>query len=207
MVAFVRLLFYFRVSTASFIGEWSPEVAVLAEGRDLDLDSRETSLRGQQAAARCNTFRLLTLCVCSRFATQFHGLSVLLLIHRRLKPSSKTSCVIFVPWSRSRLIYYSYEVSWLIDGVQWMYDRRLHFLFIASFTVTFYQFFRKYLAIIQTTVSLLKRGHRTWHIVYDHLKLGFLGKYISYSSQRLVGKVILHRKRLTEISRYTLCVL
>lgn len=85
---FVRLLFYFRVSTASFMGEWSPEVAVLAEGRDLDLDSRETSLRGQQAAARCNTFRLLTLCVCSRFATQFHGLSVLLLIHRRLKSFS-----------------------------------------------------------------------------------------------------------------------
>lgn len=88
LVSFARLLFYFRVSTASFIGEWSPEVAVLAEGRDLDLDSRETSLRGQQAAARCNTFRLLTLCVCSRFATQFHGLSVLLLIHRRLKPFS-----------------------------------------------------------------------------------------------------------------------
>lgn len=88
LVSFARLLFYFRVSTASFIGEWSPEVAVLAEGRDLDLDSRETSLRGQQAAARCNTFRLLTLCVCSRFATLFHGLSVLLLIHRRLKPFS-----------------------------------------------------------------------------------------------------------------------
>lgn len=88
LVSFARLLFYFRVSTASFIGEWSPEVAVLAEGRDLDLDSRETSLRGQQAAARCNTFRLLTLCVCSRFATQFHGLSVLLLIHQRLKPFS-----------------------------------------------------------------------------------------------------------------------
>lgn len=34
-----------------------------------------TSLRGQQAFAHCNTSRLLTLCVCACFATQFHGLS------------------------------------------------------------------------------------------------------------------------------------
>lgn len=34
-----------------------------------------TSLRGQQAFAHCNTSRLLTLCICACFATQFHGLS------------------------------------------------------------------------------------------------------------------------------------
>ena len=30
---------------------------------------------------------------------------------------------------------------------------------------------------------------------------------MSYYSQRLVGEIIVHRKRLTEMSRYTLCVL
>lgn len=47
--------FNFLDSASNFVGERSREVAALAEGRDLDLDSRETSLRGQQAV-RCNTF-------------------------------------------------------------------------------------------------------------------------------------------------------